>query len=110
MSAVAESSPTSSSVLLIGRLGATVTERELPSGDVITVFTVIVDRPRARGSRVQVDAIPCQAMRAGVRARLRRLAPGSVIEVEGSLRRRFWRSGAGLGSALEVDVDRITTA
>jgi hypothetical protein len=35
---------------------------------------------------------------------------GAVVEVEGSLRRRFWRSGAGLGSALEVDVDRITPA
>lgn len=82
-------------------------ERELPSGDVITVFTVVIDRPRSRGSRVAVDAIPCQAMRASVRAKVGRLDPGTQVEVEGRLRRRFWRSGAGLGSALEVDVDRI---
>lgn len=95
---------TSSSVTLIGRLGGAVVERELPSGDAVTTFTVIVDRPRSRSSRVVVDAIPCQAFTARLRAAVGRLDPGTLLEVHGTLRRRFWRSGAGLGSALEVDV------
>lgn len=85
-------------------------ERELPSGDTVTTFTVVVDRPQARASRVIVDAIPCQVFSARLRAAVGRLEPGSLVEVHGTLRRRFWRSGAGLGSALEVDVLRLTRA
>ena len=97
-------------VVLVGRLGASVTRRELPSGDVVEIFTVVVDRPaRAdpRGSRVRVDAIPCQAFRATVVRRLAAIEPGAWVRAEGTLRRRFWRSGAGLGSAMEVEVSRL---
>lgn len=101
---------TVSSVHLIGRLGSTVHDRELPSGDVVSTFTVVVDRgggPRAGASKVRVDAIPCQAFRTALRSRVARLEPGTLVEVEGELRRRFWRSPGGLGSALEVDVSRL---
>jgi single-strand DNA-binding protein len=36
-----------------------------------------------------------------------RLVPGDVVEVEGSLRRRFWRVGAGAASRSEVEVTRV---
>lgn len=105
---------TESSVHVIGRLGSAVHDRELPSGDVVSTFTVVVDRGGgARGasagtsSRVRVDAIPCQAFRSALRTRVARMDPGTLVEVEGTLRRRFWRSPAGLGSALEVDVQRL---
>lgn len=101
---------TSSSVTVVGRLGGAVVERDLPSGDTVTTFTVVVDRPRARSSRVMVDAIPCQAFTARLRTAVGRLEPGTLVEVQGTLRRRFWRSPAGLGSALEVDVVRISRA
>ena len=29
------------------------------------------------------------------------------VEAEGVLRRRFWKAGGGLGSAMEVDVRRV---
>jgi single-strand DNA-binding protein len=51
-----------------------------------------------------VDAIACQSFRAGVTKRLGSLAAGDRVRLEGTLHRRFWRSGAGLGSAMEVDV------
>lgn len=97
-------------VRLIGRLGAMVHDRELPSGDLVSTFTVIVDRPRlprSGTSRVRVDAVPCQVFRASLRDRLSRLDEGDVVEVEGAIRRRFWRAPGGLGSAIEVDVSRI---
>ncbi len=97
-------------MVLVGRLGSTVTQRELPSGDTVTVFTIVVDRPARAdpsGSRVRVDAIPCQAFRVTVARRVMTLEPGQWIRAEGRLRRRFWRSGAGLGSALEVEVSSV---
>jgi single-strand DNA-binding protein len=110
----ATSEPSSSAdVVLVGRLGAHVEVRELPSGDTVTVFTIVVDRPRTagrQGSTVKVDAIACQAFRAAVVNRLGRLEPGQWVRAEGALRRRFWRSGAGLGSAMEVEVSRLQAA
>ncbi len=97
-------------VVLVGRLGSRVEVRELPSGDTVTVFTIVVDRARTAGrpaSTVKVDAIACQAFRVGVVNRLGRLEPGRWVRAEGTLRRRFWRSGTGLGSAMEVEVSRL---
>jgi single-strand DNA-binding protein len=96
-------------VTVIGRLGARVTQRTLPSGDVVTVFTVVVDRPsRARHEGgPAVDAIPCQTFRSGVNRRLATLREGDRVRVEGTLRRRFWRTASGLGSALEVEAGSL---
>jgi single-strand DNA-binding protein len=99
-----------SEVVVVGRLGARVDTRELPSGDEVTVFTVVVDRPRRERGTIRgasVDSIACQSFRVAVTRSLGRLSVGDRIRVEGTLHRRFWRSGAGLGSAMEVDVRRI---
>lgn len=96
-----------SSVALTGRLGARVDVRTLPSGDEVTTFTVVVDRPPGRGSSASVDAIPCQAFLVAVARRARSLEPGTWVRVEGVLRRRFWRAGTGLASAMEVEVRRL---
>jgi single-strand DNA-binding protein len=102
----------SSHVRLVGRLGARVELRTLPSGDEVTVFTVIVDRSpkdrsRTGGRGATVDSIACQTFRAGVIRRLSSLDAGTWVEAEGTLRRRFWRTGGGLSSAMEVDVIRL---
>jgi single-strand DNA-binding protein len=96
-------------VVLVGRLGSRVDTRVLPSGDEITTFTIVVDRPKGRpaSSSVRVDAIACQAVRASVLRRLAGLSPGDWVQADGRLRRRFWRSGAGLGSAMEVEVHAL---
>jgi single-strand DNA-binding protein len=101
-----------SEVIVLGRLGARVAERELPSGDTVTVFTVIVDRSArdrasASASQATVDSIACQTFRAPVSRRVLGMPPGEWVRVEGTLRRRFWRAGAGLGSAMEVEVRRL---
>lgn len=94
--------------MIVGRLGKSVVERELPSGDRVLTFTVIVDRPRPQPGQVTVDAVPCQVFGARLRARVARLEPGTVVDVRGTLRRRFWRAPSGLGSALEVDVQQLS--
>jgi single-strand DNA-binding protein len=105
----AEAPGSFSEATVVGRRGARVDQRVLPSGDTVTIFTVVVDRTaKGRGSSgVQVDSIACQTFRTTVARRLDSLAEGDWIRVDGALRRRFWRSGAGLGSAMEVDVRRL---
>lgn len=97
-----------SEVRIIGRLGAHLSLKRLPSGDEIAVFSIVVDRPvpEVRGS-VKIDTIACVTSRARLAARLQGWEAGRWIEAEGVLRRRFWRAGAGLGSAMEVDVRRV---
>jgi len=96
-------------VRLVGRLGATVDKRELPSGTVLTNFSIVVDRPaREVRGRTKVDTIACQTTRSAVAARLGKVDSGQTVEVFGALRRRFWKSAAGLASATEVDVVRMT--
>lgn len=117
MSSVA-ASHTSSHVSAIGRLGARFQIRELPSGDVLTTFTVIVDRARSShsdsphgGGGARVDAIACVTTRTRVREAVERWDPGTLVEITGALRRRFWRGGGGaLGSAMDVDVRTMRRA
>jgi single-strand DNA-binding protein len=100
-------------VSLRGRLSAAAEQRGLPSGDQVVTFRLVVDRGPSNGrssGRVTKDAIACVAWRADLRRRLLRLDEGAIIEVEGALRRRFWRSPQGVGSRYEVEVDRMRRA
>lgn len=104
-----ETTPTSASeVTLIGRLGSRTDERELPSGVVLTTFSIVIDRPlKERHGRTSVDTIACVATQASVSGRAAAWDPGTWVTAEGVLRRRFWRAGQGLGSAMEVEVRRL---
>ena len=99
-------------VRLRGRLAVTPEPRELPSGDVVATFRLIVDRPAkavsSSGSKVRVDTIDCAVFRADVRRRILRWQPGDVVEVEGSVRRRFFRAGGAAASRYEVEVANAT--
>ena len=87
-------------VFLRGRLARGASVRELPSGDQLCSFRLTVPRPE--GERVRVDSIDCATFSARVRRCLERCATGDELELTGCLRRRFWRSAAGLGSRYEV--------
>jgi single-strand DNA-binding protein len=89
-------------VFLRGRLAAEPELRTLPSGDQLCSFRLIVSRPP--GERARVDSIDCAATAAGVRRKVLGAQPGQILEVTGSLHRRFWRGAAGLASRYEVQV------
>jgi single-strand DNA-binding protein len=96
-------------VRVVGRLTSCET-RDLPSGDRMVSFRVVVDRPpRDRGpsGRVTVDAIECTAWRFALQRKLQRWRIGDPIEVTGALRRRFWRSGPTAQSRLELQANSI---
>jgi single-strand DNA-binding protein len=99
-------------VHLVGRLAAEPVRRELPSGDVLVQFRVVVDRgPSLRGTAGRrtptIDTLDCTAWRKDVQRSLGSYVAGDVIEVTGALRRRFWRSPGGPASRSEVEATRL---
>lgn len=92
-------------VRLRGRLSAEAEIRELPSGDSMAVWRLIVSRPaEARGS---VDSIDCVSTRIRVIRSVQAAVPGQRLELSGALRRRFWRTPAGPQSRYAVDVATV---
>jgi single-strand DNA-binding protein len=100
-------------VVLVGRVSGDPAQRELPSGDSLVSWRVVVDRPPSpravpEGVRTPtVDTLDCVAWSAGVRRTAKTLADGDVVAVEGALRRRFWRAAGGASSRTEVEVERV---
>jgi single-strand DNA-binding protein len=92
-------------VFLRGVLAEVPRVRTMPSGDELCSFRLTVPRPKGSFGRTRVDSIECATTRLAARKAAVRLAPGEVLEVTGSLRRRFWRTGSGSAtSRYEVDV------
>lgn len=99
-------------VVLAGRVSGAPEERELPSGDVLVCWRVVVDRPAPRrkaasGRSPTIDTIDCVAWAAGPRRTARSLADGDRVAVEGALRRRFWRGSTGAASRTEVEAAAV---
>lgn len=95
------------SVHLVGRVTSTGEARRLPSGDTVHTLRVVVPRPARRGGRPGVDVIDVACWAPGVRRTAGRLVVDDHVEVEGRLRRRFFRAGAGVGSRYEVEALRL---
>lgn len=91
-------------VHLIGRLSAVAEQLPMPSGDVAAKFRLIVARPPGGVSRVRSDALDCVSYRKAVVRSSRGWAEGDRVEVTGALRRRFWRTGTGVASMIDVEV------
>ena len=98
-------------VRLVGRLSSDPAERELPSGDVVITFRLVVARDqvgRAGESRAPtVDTIECAAWTKGAQRSARSCRVGDLLEVNGALRRRFWRAGTTTASRSEVEVVKV---
>ncbi|MDQ4008243.1 MAG: single-stranded DNA-binding protein [Actinomycetota bacterium] len=98
-------------VSLSGRLAAEPEARDLPSGDLLLTFRLVVDRPAVPGDRRRrVDTIDCAAWSGRVQRSVRAWSAGDVVSVEGQLRRRFRRGDAGATSRVEVEVTRARRA
>ena len=100
-----------STVVLRGRVTAHPEERELPSGDPLVTFRLSVRRrptPLGRGSKQTTDWVDCVAGSARVRRTASTWSVGDEVEVDGVLRRRFFRGAGGAGgSRLEVEALRV---
>ncbi len=92
------------SVHLVGRLAAEPEVRQLPSGDEAVMWRLVVDRVDT--SRGRVDTLSCVAWSPTARRTALRWAPGDTVEIDGALRRRFWRTPGGPASRCEVEVHK----
>ncbi len=91
-------------VTLVGRVSDAAEQRELPSGDLLVTFRVVVDRPPTREStRRAVDVIDVACWTKRTQRTATGLAPDQGVRVEGALRRRFFATGAGRSSRYEVE-------
>ncbi|GAA3756998.1 single-stranded DNA-binding protein [Spinactinospora alkalitolerans] len=91
-------------VVLAGRVTAEPAVRELPSGDHLVTWRLSITRPPAEQRPNQpADPITCVSFRPAMEETTRGWRIGDVVQVTGSLRRRFWRSPNGSASVFEVE-------
>ena len=90
-------------LLLRGRVSAPATTKELPSGDKVVEFRLIVTRSEREG----VDTLDIAAWSAKSRKFALTLNPDEWIEVSGSIHRRFWQSPTGVASRWQVEATEI---
>lgn len=95
---------TTNEVRLVGRVSQQPEERVLPSGDVVWTFRIVVPRAPGHRSRQSVDTIDCAAWSARARRSVAGWTADDVVEVSGSLRRRFFRSSGAVASRVEVEM------
>jgi single-strand DNA-binding protein len=93
-------------VVLRGRVSAPADIRTLPSGDPLLTFRLVVRRPEPRARGQSVDVLTCITYDRALQRRIALWQPGDVVEVEGALQRRFWRTGTGTASVCEVNCRR----
>lgn len=94
-------------VLLRGRVTTGPATRELPSGACIVTLRISIPRtpsPMVAASRPSSDWVDLVVWGGRMRRVVERWRVDDRVEVEGALRRRFYRSGADTATRLEVEV------
>jgi single-strand DNA-binding protein len=98
-------------VVIVGRVTSEGVERELPSGDKVVEFRVVVERAPAKKSRTgkrEVDSLDIASWSATTRRSSLSVKKDDWVEVNGSIRRRFWQGAKGLGSRWQIEAHQIT--
>ncbi len=90
--------------LLRGSVSAPATDRELPSGEHVVEFRLIITRAEREG----VDTLDIAAWSSRVRRTALSLKAGEWLEISGSIRRRFWQGPTGLTSRWQIEAESIT--
>jgi single-strand DNA-binding protein len=96
-------------VALRGRVTSAPLERTLPSGDAILTFRLSVARDpqqRSKRPRQSADWVDCVVWNGRTRRSAAGWQVGDQVELEGSLRRRFFRTATQTATRLEVEVLR----
>ena len=91
-------------VLLRGRVSKQAVEKELPSGDKVVEFRLIV----SRDEQAWVDTLDIASWSAKSRRTALSLAPDEWVEISGSIHRRFWSGPGGLASRWQVEAVEIS--
>ena len=101
---VPESGESVNEVLLRGRVSGEPMEKEMPSGDRVVEFRIVVPRKTQEG----VDTLDIAAWTARTRRTGLALKGGEWVEISGAIRRRFWRAPSGLASRWQIEASAIS--
>ncbi|MBG0817005.1 single-stranded DNA-binding protein [Planomonospora sp. ID82291] len=93
-------------IVLSGRLPEPVQVKSLQNGTRFGTWRLIVRR-RQQGRGIRVDTIPCVAFEPDVVETATGWSPDDMIEVVGSLRRRWWGKEEAKASGYEVEVRSV---
>ncbi len=91
-------------VLIRGRVSAPAITKELPSGDKVVEFRLIVTRTEREG----VDTLDIAAWSAKSRRIALTLKSDEWIEISGAIHRRFWQAPTGLASRWQIEAAEIS--
>lgn len=91
-------------VLLRGRISGQPVEKELPSGDKVVEFRIVIPRKTREG----VDTLDIAAWSARTRRMGLTLKSQEWVEISGAIRRRFWQGAGGLASRWQVEASTIS--
>ncbi len=94
-------------VRLVGRVTSLAVEKELPSGDKVVEFRVVIGREKLRNGKKEVDSLDIAAWSAKARRAALAMKIDTWVEVKGSVRRRFWRAPTGLASRWQVEASDV---
>lgn len=90
-------------LLLRGRVSAPATSKELPSGDKVVEFRLIITRTEREG----VDTLDIAAWSSKSRKIALTLEGDEWVEISGSIHRRFWQSPTGVASRWQIEAEEI---
>ncbi|WP_424531556.1 single-stranded DNA-binding protein [Sphaerisporangium viridialbum] len=93
-------------VTLVGRLSRAPRGKELPSGDLMTMWGLAVRRPPGHASGKKADGIACVTFDPEISARVAEWRVDDVVSVEGTLHQRYRGGSSGGTSTYEVEVHR----
>lgn len=94
-------------VFLQGRVTSEPIEKQLPSGDSVVEFRIVIDRTRSRSTKREVDTLDIAVWLAKPRRRALTLAADDWVAIDGSVRRRFWRAPSGVASRWQVEASQL---
>ena len=90
-------------VHIVGRVSSAPEVRALRDGELV-IWRVAVERPRQPEEPRRSDWLTCTTAEPAPGATAAGLKIGDVVELNGRLRRRFWRSRQGPVTPLEIEV------
>ncbi len=93
-------------VEIIGRVTSSGEQILLPSGDMLTRFRIVIPREKPV-TKTTVDTIDCVSFKPSLSAKVMKLEIDDVVELCGQLRRRFWQTGQGVASRMEVEITNL---
>jgi single-strand DNA-binding protein len=92
-------------VRLVGRLMAEPTERHFADGESVVNLRMVVDRPPGPSrERQKSDSIDLAIWRGTAKSRVMKWGHDDVIEVTGTLQRRYFRLGGVTTARSEIEV------